>query len=836
MLRWPADKWFVKPSRTFLSKSSNQHLIETSSELHFSLREEARNTERHYLTNLDYKLRDFHVNFVSAGTSKADESVQLPCEKSAESKEQLQTPSAEKEMGCTNCQEYPVAEHAAAPAIPLSRMNLSDNRSGSAEVGKDELKSDEEMSQEGNQDKGIRQGFFFTDLQGSNEKVLTNCSAPPELSRSLSPAPSDSSEEVILFVGRSNSPWRVLNRQNVVTRICQKQDDHLHQLSKSAEVSHKPLVSVIDDPIYTNTSNSSSKMPSSYIERSTTSTITEFQKPSGLCNDATSLKRRRGKFQKRPREVVDDDEIVEDYILNSRGDERLEKFVEKFTLDGHDVDSSDVEHAQDHRDRSISNPATESCEKDAQDWNNPKLADFDELSTSCEALDGIKQVLSKRERPSGVQYLIVGEGYTIDDARWLPVFSLRASGVEEQIRLFDEECTRANRFFKKGGHLDSSPSEGEGVKRRFYDDLDNSANDCDPEDRPKDNMTDEHIARLLSKQEELGLGSEDLVLFDGAVFGEGRMKEAQLDSLRKRPLPAQRQLKSKRTDRDHYGFPCANGVTDLPDEGPYNGFDIMNQERPSLRKSLKSRRAEPDLRCSDLELEQSIEIAWQRDRMKKRLRKQEREDLRARGLVGGKGKVDMRAKYGEGMSIDDVKGEIRIFLLSPMERYVNILSERRSRQAHMSSLPLPPMAQKERKIVHEIANVLKLKSKSVGSGKSRFPVLYKTARTIQYDEEALSIVEAMWSSKRFLPRMDNAPKLRRRVGKTQGGLASTGVSYRDGEVVGAAAPELGQENRGRAMLEKMGWCTGTVLGAVNNNRGIVQPVTQIVKTGKAGLG
>lgn len=61
------------------------------------------------------------------------------------------------------------------------------------------------------------------------------------------------------------------------------------------------------------------------------------------------------------------------------------------------------------------------------------------------------------------------------------------------------------------------------------------------------------------------------------------------------------------------------------------------------------------------------------------------------------------------------------------------------------------------------------------------------------------------------------------------------VSYRDGEVVGHMAPELGIENKGRAMLEKMGWSTGTALGALNN-KGIMQPVVHVVKTTKAGLG
>ena len=155
----------------------------------------------------------------------------------------------------------------------------------------------------------------------------------------------------------------------------------------------------------------------------------------------------------------------------------------------------------------------------------------------------------------------------------------------------------------------------------------------------------------------------------------------------------------------------------------------------------------------------------------------------------------------------------------------------------MNSLPLPPMGHEHRKMVHEIANVFKLKSKSIGGGKSRFPVLYKTARTMQYNKETLKAAESVLASGRFLSRMDRAKMKSSLIGRgRRGGVASAGVSYRDGEVVGAAAPEIGQENRGRTMLERMGWSTGTALGALNNNRGLVQPVAQVVKTSRSGLG
>ena len=85
--------------------------------------------------------------------------------------------------------------------------------------------------------------------------------------------------------------------------------------------------------------------------------------------------------------------------------------------------------------------------------------------------------------------------------------------------------------------------------------------------------------------------------------------------------------------------------------------------------------------------------------------------------------------------------------------------------------------------------------------------------------------------------MEGAPRPRgpKKQGTTNARTGMAAASYRDGDVVGAAAPEIGVENKGRAMLEKMGWSSGTALGALNN-KGILQPVAHIVKNSKAGLG
>ena len=150
------------------------------------------------------------------------------------------------------------------------------------------------------------------------------------------------------------------------------------------------------------------------------------------------------------------------------------------------------------------------------------------------------------------------------------------------------------------------------------------------------------------------------------------------------------------------------------------------------------------------------------------------------------------------------------------------------------SLSLPPMDKGLRRLVHEIANRLSLRSKSSGLGHQRYPQLYKTSLTEAFDE--LSVQDINHLLVHGSRHRQRAPGVRKNFITSHKARGSTSAAvYRDGEVVGAEAPELGLENKGRAMLEKMGWSKGTALGALNN-KGILQPVLHVVKTTKAGLG
>ncbi len=58
-----------------------------------------------------------------------------------------------------------------------------------------------------------------------------------------------------------------------------------------------------------------------------------------------------------------------------------------------------------------------------------------------------------------------------------------------------------------------------------------------------------------------------------------------------------------------------------------------------------------------------------------------------------------------------------------------------------SRLSLAPLKQRERRLIHEIAHVLNLKSKSVGEEGSRFPVLTKTNLTTTFDKKLVTALE-----------------------------------------------------------------------------------------------
>ena len=173
--------------------------------------------------------------------------------------------------------------------------------------------------------------------------------------------------------------------------------------------------------------------------------------------------------------------------------------------------------------------------------------------------------------------------------------------------------------------------------------------------------------------------------------------------------------------------------------------------------------------------------------------------------------------------MEDIVEELREFLMGDMQ-----------------TLSLPPMEAHRRATVHQAATTFNLTSRSRGDGADRFTVLSKTMRTRNYtDDEFDKQIQKKGFQKRLRGALHTqgggggrAPRFSTVKHGARGARPQLG--YKDGETVGADAPELGPENKGHALMMKMGWSKGTALG-LGDNKGILQPIPHIVKTNKAGL-
>lgn len=295
-------------------------------------------------------------------------------------------------------------------------------------------------------------------------------------------------------------------------------------------------------------------------------------------------------------------------------------------------------------------------------WSEDIVHDFDKLSTSSEVCEAIGSVLLKRERVSGVQYLVVWEGYTVDDAKWVPYKSLNTSGAANLIAEFEAREVLTQQLVPNNDTTESDSGFKNQIFQYVAEDILDSEEAEDELDLIKARMTDEQIAHRLAKQEELGLGSAEVMLFDGEET-EDLSDEEHITRLKEQAISYTRMTRSRKTKTKS---PCvsASVFADVLKQDPYNGFDVMDQDRPSLRRKPKGRRDLLPLELSDSDMETSMHLAWQNDRTKKKLQKQHREELRAQGLIGRKTKLDMKSRYSNGLSASQIKDEIKEFLMS----------------------------------------------------------------------------------------------------------------------------------------------------------------------------
>ncbi|KAI9728472.1 MAG: hypothetical protein M1828_003874 [Chrysothrix sp. TS-e1954] len=657
-------------------------------------------------------------------------------------------------------------------------------------------------------------------------------STPP---RAASPTPSDSEEEVVLFKGRGKFPTK---KENIPTtehvsrtpisfnlpdfRASRLASEHRKTSERQAtngsqfqdlvrQLNEESQVAAVSQ---SQQRNASSALPENQMsnQQKTAQELevvwdTSQQPLTRRANQATSKKTRRGKRKGKGkgREPLDG-------VLSDEGppdQDQMQDVQQDVWLDTEGDDSPN-------------------------EWSRSILGDFDDLSTSDGALEAIEHVLSKRERPSGLQYLVVGQDQSTDDARWVLHSTLiDVQGAGEAIASFEEEERLIQKeIAEEDGDSDGDSSDDE--KDPFRDsDGDSNVSDDEAADyldeldlieRKKDRMTDEHIARLLSKQEELGLGSDDIVLFDGDDEDDSEELDADFLALSSGNNRRQRRKRENRSgfkqDRmptrfRSFGSNLAD-PSDMLDGEDYPTYAPVSGARPTFGQPTFSA-ANPDIDVPD-PVVRDLQQQWEADRKKKAAKKAQREELRAEGLITnkkGKSKngASMQAPYA--LDTDQLRDDLADFL-----------------NGNDQQLALPPMPKPHRKAVHTVAASFGLSSKSAKSGKNRAPVLYKTQRTARsFDQMLFSRVARKITNPHFNGRDGPPAKGKKRFG---GGVAS-GAGVLEGEIVGAAASEIGKTNKGFGLLSKMGWSQGQALGTPDN-KGRLMPVEHVVRMSRAGLG
>ena len=375
-----------------------------------------------------------------------------------------------------------------------------------------------------------------------------------------------------------------------------------------------------------------------------------------------------------------EDQILADYIANmsDEGDTPRDASEGSPDLSELRIDTTDDSNKENHEDADgTTEDVINELLQDGLDCNSTDLHDLDDMSTSAEACLDVSNVLATRVRSSCKQYLVTGEGQSSDDARWIPASSLGYPRAQDCIRQFELRLGNDSPIVTSSADTDEEEDDVQAAAD-LQDDIDDLEDERDLLERKQARMTDERIAQILSKQEELGLGSGELLLFDGEDDeDEGDLpmswsRKSALTSNASKAAKRSRRGQTRGKNKHQFGFdfPSATLFADVLEQDPYGGFDVMDQERATLRKKQKGRRGGPVFDLSDDELEVSLQMAWEKDRSKKKLCKREREELRAQGLLGRQNDGDVRPKYLEGISFNNIKDELMDFMLSRRQRYM----------------------------------------------------------------------------------------------------------------------------------------------------------------------
>jgi hypothetical protein len=452
--------------------------------------------------------------------------------------------------------------------------------------------------------------IFYIDVKG--EASANSASGTFSSTHYRSPSSSDSSGDEVVFTGRNKGHGNLYGRTT-------RRRGTPHTPISDTVVSVRTAI-IDEDFVATGRS-----LPTNHIRHGETKKTESAE----IAPDLVEFNKGLPKYfrGRRKRTTVDDeDAILADYIAN------MDKESSNSSSQSLSIDSP--RHSPELANNNKPPPAD--------------MKDLERIHISDEPSLDIGQIQTKMSKRIDTQYPIAVKaetpGYTPRKSQEMPM----ESDSNERLRNREGDV--------RSGSLPENGEEGEPyvpANGAPSDDLDQNA-------------------------QSTGDSSEESSANDGHDnWGDISDEMLDSDTLNDLLLDAQRQVsitQRRKNKRSNKSFPSATALADALDLEGYAGFDIMDFDRPSLRKKPKGRSLVGHLELSDSDLELDLEAAWKNDRTKKKARKQQRDQLRSQGLLGRKpGKPDLQIKYKSGMSIDHVKSELRDFLLSPAEKYASLI-------------------------------------------------------------------------------------------------------------------------------------------------------------------
>lgn len=275
------------------------------------------------------------------------------------------------------------------------------------------------------------------------------------------------------------------------------------------------------------------------------------------------------------------------------------------------------------------------------------------------------------------------------------------------------------------------------------------------------------------------------------------------------------------SDEDGIPDDMMEGLDDLVSYSlQYNNTRNQEYETHALQTIGKGRKKK-FLVNEDMQLDGET-IATLQDKLKNRSTQKANKRRNKEDFISEENKSsrDLLKKYPYGLHVENIRDELEAFLTYETD-----------------SLSFPALDPHGNKTVAKFANHYNMKTKKSGRGNKQHIIVQKTKKT-RRGQPNYNLIFQLLRQRPVFMRIDvsrtsvthiDGRVIRERV------TSKAKFNVKEGELVGEDAPEIGKENIGRKLLEKLGWSSGEGLGA-HGNKGISEPVLAVVKKSKTGLG